>query len=34
MRERWLRHVEALGGAPEVQLLGDREEVPEVAQLD
>ena len=28
-----LRHVEALGGAAEVQLLRDRDEVPQVSQL-
>ena len=31
--ERRLRDVEPLGGAPEMQLLGDREEVPEVSKL-
>ena len=28
-----LRHVKALGGAAEVQLLRDRDEVPQVSQL-
>ena len=28
-----LRHVQALGGAAEMQLLRDRDEVPQVSQL-
>jgi hypothetical protein len=34
LRERRLRHVEPLGGTPEVLLLHDREEVAQVSQLD
>jgi hypothetical protein len=30
--QRWLRHVQPLGGPPEVQLLGDDGEVAEVAR--
>ena len=33
-RKRRLRHVQALGGAAEVQLLGNRDEVPQLSQLD
>ena len=33
-RERRLRHVQPLGGAAEVQLLGHRDEVAQLAQLD
>ena len=32
--ERWLGHVQPLGRAPEVELLGDGDEVPQLAQLD
>ena len=34
LRERRLREVEAHGRAAEVQLFGDRDKVPEVAELD
>lgn len=33
-RQRRLRHVQALGGPPKMQLLGDRHEVPQLAQLN
>jgi hypothetical protein len=33
-RERRLRHVQPLRRAPEVQLLGNRDEVPRLAYLD
>jgi hypothetical protein len=34
LRQRRLSHVQARGGAPEMQLLVHGEEVPEVPQLD
>jgi len=33
LTERGLRHVESLGGAPEIQLFRDGNEVPQVTQL-
>jgi hypothetical protein len=32
--ERWLRHVQSLGGAAEVELLCDRDEVAQMAKLE
>jgi hypothetical protein len=32
--ERWLNDVHARGGAPEVELFGDSDEVTEMADLD
>jgi hypothetical protein len=34
LRERWLRHVQSLGRAPEMQLLGDSDEVPRFPHFD
>ena len=31
--QRWLRHVQPSSGAPEVELLGDGEEVAQLAEL-
>jgi hypothetical protein len=33
-KQRRLRHLQPLGGAPEVQLLADRDEVAQLSQLD
>ena len=33
-RQRRLRHVQTLGGPPEMQLLGNRYEIPQLAQLN
>jgi len=33
LAERWLGQVQPLGGAGEAQLVGDRHEVPQVAQM-
>ena len=34
LRERWLRHVQPFGGAAEMQLLSDRNEVTKMAKLE